>query len=202
MALGNTPWLDVHVIVSATTYQPWQRRCFQSIEMARLRANFPVAIHYIHGVPGHIGIMRYQAYRKGNAPYVCNVDDDDYLLDNAFLVLRDPILQGADAIFPKEWQCRCAIKGDSVNEGPLEEGRQHHSMKVFQRRHLIDHRPWTWASDVAQMKYLETLPNVVDIPTPTYVWRVYSQSNSMPLRLRRPSELRRARAGEATLLNP
>jgi hypothetical protein len=198
----TTPWLDVHVLVSHTTYKPWQARCFRSIGVAKALAGFPVAVHLIPALQGHLGIMRYQGYRKGTAPYVANVDDDDYITPDAIAVLREGLLANADAIFPQEWMQSCEIKGDSVNEGPLTKGRQRHSMKVFQRRHLIDHRSWVWASDVAQMVYLNTLPHLIDIARPTYVWRVNQQSNSMPLRLKLPFELRKARAGEVVLLNP
>lgn len=198
----TSPWLDVHVILSETTYKPWQEKCLQSIQVAKQCAGFPVAIHYTPGVPGHIGIARYQGYRMGSAPYVANVDDDDYITSDAFAVLKEGLLADADVIFPQELLLYCNFQGDSVNEGPFEPGRQHHSMKVFQRRHLIDFRPWIWAGDPAQTTYLETLPSVIDISHPTYVWRVYKQSNSMPLRLKHPLELRKARAGEVVLLNP
>jgi hypothetical protein len=198
----TTPWLDVHILVSATTYRPWQERCFRSVGLAKELADFPIAVHLIRACQGHLGIMRHQGYRQGHAPYVANVDDDDYLTPDAFAALKDGLLAGADAVFPQEWTQECKIEGDSVNEGPLTPGRQRHSMKVFQRRHLIDHRPWLWAGDVAQMTYLNTLPHLIDIARPTYVWRVSQQSNSMPLRLKRPLELRKARAGDVVLLNP
>lgn len=196
------PWLDVHVLLSDTTHKPWQEQCLQSLEVARQAAGFPIAVHLTRGVPGHVGIARYQGYRMGSAPYVTNVDDDDYITIDAFALLKEGLLADRDAIFPQELMTYCSIKGDSVNESPLEKGRQRHSMKVFKRQHLIDHRPWIWASDAAQMTYLGTLPSIIDIAQPSYIWRVYKTSNSMPLRLKYPLELKSARAGEVVLLNP
>jgi len=202
MSLVQSPRLDVHILTSATTC-PWmQQRCFASIEVARQRAGFPLAIHVIPAVQGHLGIMRYQGYRKGTAPYVTNVDDDDLLLPHAFAVLKPALMGECDAIFPRELLCHCTIDGNRVIEGPRQPGRQRHSMKVFHRKHLIDFRPWLWAGDVAQMVYLEQQSHLVDLDTPSYVWRVYPTSNSMPLRYRDPMELRRAREGHVTMLHP
>lgn len=192
--------LDVHVIMSPTTPKEWHLQCLASIEAAKRHAGFEVDLHVMPGVPNHLGFARHQAYRQGSAAYVANIDDDDFIDHHAFALMKEGILQGADALFPKERLLPIRFSKNGVIEGPSQMGRQRHSMKVFQRRHLIDHHRWRWASDVAQLTYLETLPTLVDLPT-CYTWRHYLTSNSIPLRLRWPEELGLTRNGQHVPMN-
>jgi hypothetical protein len=196
------PWLDVHVLVSSSTHPFLRNECLRSIKRALAQTDYPVAVHYLRGYPGALGVMRHQGYSCGSSPYVSSIDDDDLLFPDAFMRLKDALQHDPDAIFPMETEYHCRIVGNRVITGEQKPGRQRHSFKTFRRVHLIDHRSWRWAGDVAQLTYLETLPNLIDISQPCYAWRVYPTSNSMPLRMRDPLELRQARAGTAPLLYP
>lgn len=192
--------LDVHVLMSPATPKVWQAQCLASIDVAIKQAGFEVALHLMPGIHQHLGFARHQAYRKGNGTYVTNVDDDDFIDPQAFALMKEGIIQGADALFPKERLLPIQFSKNGVIEGPSKVGRQRHSMKVFRRQHLIDHHRWRWASNVAQLTYLETLPTLIDLPT-CYTWRHYLTSNSIPLRLRWPEELAMARNGKHLPMN-
>lgn len=171
--------LDVHVLVSDCTPKDWVAQCLDSIEAARARSPFPVALHVLPGVPGHIGHGRSLGYAQGSAPYVTQVDDDDYLRPEAFQVMAEAIAQQADAIFPREM---------TVQNGQFVLGRQRHSMKTFRRELLIDHRPWRHHGDTLQHHMLER-PGIVqvDIPEAVYVYRIY-RSQAYQLRKQYPAE--------------
>lgn len=192
--------LDIHVLMSPATRKEWQAQCLASIEVARKCAGFDVAVHVLPGVPNHIGFARHQGYRRGTAPYVAHVDDDDFIDPATFAHMKEGIANGADALFPKERLLPIYFSKNGVIEGPLQPGRQRHAMNVFQRRYLIDHHAWRWASAVAQMAYLETFPHLVDLPT-CYTWRHFLTSNSTPLRLRWPEELGLAWSGQYVPMN-
>lgn len=197
--------LDVHVLVSLTTRKEWREQCLASVEVAIQRAGFDVALHLSPGVPGHLGFARHQGYRRGSAPYVTQVDDDDFIDSNAFALMKEGILSGADALFPKERMVPVRFSKNGVIEDPMQPGRQRHSMKVFQRRHLIDHHRWRWGNDIAQLVYLETLPTLIDLSA-CYNWRHFLTgdsitSNSIPLRMRWPEELGLAWNGQHVPMN-
>jgi hypothetical protein len=193
--------LDVHVLLSPATLPAWREQCMTSIEAAQKQAGFEVAVHVLPGVPNHIGFARHQAYRKGNAPYVTNVDDDDFIDANTFALMKEGLFNSADALFPLERILPITFSKNGVIEGTSKPGRQRHSMKTFQRRHLLDHHQWRWAGDIAQLAYLQTRSALVDLPM-CYTWRHYPTSNSMPVRMRWPEELSRAWHDQHVPMNP
>lgn len=155
--------LDIHVIVRDTTPKTWVNQCLFTIRKEQQRAGYRSTLHICEPVMGHIGQARAAAYAKGSHPYVVHVDDDDYLLEHSLNLLRQPMLDKAEAIFTgeKEWQ------NGHIRDVPF---RRHH-LTAFHRDVLIDHSKWVAAGDQAQMAMLKG--RGVDVHEPAYVWRIY-----------------------------
>jgi hypothetical protein len=173
--------LDIHVLVSENTPKEWLTQCLDSIQVAIGNAPFPIALHVIPAVPGHMGKARHAGYSCGTAPYVTQVDDDDYVEPKAFARLAEHMDAGIEAIFPRE---------RTLQNGKFCLGRQRHSMKVFRRELLIDHSPWRHTSDQRQLDRLTRGVGVscVDITEPCYVYRLHF-SLARKLRHAYPDEL-------------
>ncbi len=181
--------VDLHVLISAQTYRPWVRQCLDSIEAAIARAPFAVQLFTVRGVVGHIGQGRHTAYQLGTSPYVTYVDDDDFLLPHAFEAIASALIQWPDAVFPAEQVL--------LNGCPFE-GQQRHHLPIYKRSHIIDHRPYVCAGDVAQIEFVKHL-HVIDVLDPVYVHRLYSASKARQLRLQHPGELGRCLAYPAAV---
>ena len=197
IANPEKPWLDVHILHAMSTREEWWEKCYESVVIAQAQAGFPIGLHILPAEPNHLGRGRHRGFTAGEAPYVTQIDDDDYVHPHAFSQLKLPMATHADAIFPQELLEQIEERDGVTTVHPLSLGRQRHSMKVFRREHLIDHSRWHWASDLAQLAYLEKTPGLklLDLPEPSYVWRVYTRSHSYPLRLQYPHELTLARQG-------
>lgn len=98
--------LDVHILVSNDTRPEWVGQCLQSVHEAIAATSYPVNLFVLPGVPGHIGKGRAAAYAEGNAKWKTYVDDDDFVLPNAFEVLKPHLEKDLAAIFTAErvWQ--------------------------------------------------------------------------------------------------
>lgn len=175
--------LDVHVLLSPDTRADWQRECLTSVHEAIKNAGYPVDIHEVAGVPGHIGRARAAGYALGVHPYVTYVDCDDYLLPHAFASLADDLATGPDAIFPAE---------TTLQNGKFRDGPQRHHLCVYRRAQLIDHSAWVVCGDLAQMMAAGRAARVLDVAGRAYVHRLY-QSGGRALRRQHHDELRRAR---------
>lgn len=175
--------LDCHIIISADTPSKWVAQCLDSVQAAIDCAGFPVELHVVDGVPGHIGKARAAGYARGVHPYVTCVDDDDYVLSNAFADLADTLAQRPDAIFPAEL---------TEQNGRRRPGMQQHHLAVYRRDVLIDHTQWPCCGDVAQITATDDL-HVVNVPASGYVHRLYDTSKARALRRANPNELERAR---------
>lgn len=171
--------LDVHVIISDDTNNDWVEQCIDSVNIAIEHAGYPVSLHVINGVPGHIGKARMEAYSKGMAPFVTSVDDDDYILPNAFSILYDALKENPDAIFTKE---------TTLQNGQFREGRQRHHLAVYRRDVLIDYTPWPCFDSLAQRTAVQDM-KIIDITTPVYIHRVYTTSKARVLRRKFPTLL-------------
>lgn len=79
--------LDVIVTVSPQTNKAWVSECVASVQRAVLMCPYPVNIITTPGVDGHIGQAMQNGFLRSKAPYVAWVDDDDYVLPNAFSCL-------------------------------------------------------------------------------------------------------------------
>lgn len=90
--------LDVHILIHPATPKDWVTQCLDSVHEAADRTGFPVAVHRLPAVVGHIGQGRAKGYALGVQPYVTSVDDDDWVAPDAFAVLGDALVAGPAAI--------------------------------------------------------------------------------------------------------
>lgn len=89
--------LDVHVLTLIDTPPEWVAQRRASIDAAVAAAGYPVFIHEVPGIVGHLGEARRAGYSVGVQPYATHVDHDDYLPVDAFVMLA-PLLGVVDAI--------------------------------------------------------------------------------------------------------
>lgn len=175
--------LDVHILIQPDTPRDWLEKCLESVSDAAAQAGYPVDVHVMPSIPGHIGRARAAGYAIGAQPYVTYVDCDDYLLPHAFSRLREALSAGHDAIFPAE---------TTLQNGRFCKGPQRHHLCIYRRAQLIDHTPWVVCGDLAQMMSAGRAKHVLDVPERAYVHRLY-QSAGRALRRKHHDELRRAR---------
>ncbi len=178
----TSPMLDVHILVSHDTRREWVAQCLDSVHEAADRAGYPVSICMVPGVPGHIGKARAVGYSLGLHPYVTFVDDDDYVLPEAFAQMADALRTGAAAICTPEL---------TLQNGQLRPGHTRHHLIAYRRDVLIDHAQWSCCGDVAQLAAIAPA-DVIDLPSPQYVHRLYGTSKARALRRDNPAELERA----------
>lgn len=168
--------LDVNIIISEDTDKLWVTQCIDSVNNAIAKADYSIKLHIVDGVPGHIGKARALAISKGSAPYVTSVDDDDYVLPEAFSILSEALKQNPDAIFTKE---------TTLQNGHFREGRQRHHLAVYKRELLINYNNWPCFDSLAQRTAVKDM-NIIDIPTSVYVHRIYLMSKARVLRRKYP----------------
>ena len=94
--------LDVLLTVSEDTPRSFVAKCSSSVEEAARLAGFPVNVIVVPGVPGSIGDAMANGVARAENPYVCWVDDDDFVLPNAFSCLGPALRAGAPAVFARE----------------------------------------------------------------------------------------------------
>jgi hypothetical protein len=178
----ETPMLDVHILTLPTSNREWFDQCVDSVMNAADRAGFPVDVHIVSGVLGHIGKGRAEGYALGHHPYVTFVDDDDFIICNAFIQMRNALRLGrALAISTPEKVLR---------NGCTEEGKQRHHLIAYQRKMVIDHTAWPCCGDVAQAASIPA-EGWIDLPVPMYVHRVY-ESRARLMRREAQDELNQA----------
>lgn len=144
-----------------------------------MRSPYPVHVHVVPWVKGHIGKARANGYAQGSQPFVTYVDDDDYVLPHAFSAMSKAIESGADAIFPDEqtWQ-----------NGQIRAGAKRHHLAIYRRSMLIDHAQWKVCGDL-QQSVVAGKGHCIDLPEALYVHRLYL-SGGRQLRRNHPEELR------------
>ena len=177
--------LDLHVLVRKDTPKDWLRQCFTSIHDAVANAPFPVHVHRLPAVPGHIGRARAAGYAQGTAPYVTYVDDDDYLLPDAFTKIASALAEQPDVVFPHE---------QVLQNGKFCTGHVRHHLPIYRRDLIIDHTQWGWWGDVAQIRAIERQPElkVIEVHEPVYVYRLYRKTHTAAMKAAYPDELERA----------
>lgn len=175
--------LDVHVLLSPDTRADWQRQCLTSLTLAIGRAGYPVTLHKIDAVAGHIGQGRAKGYACGDHPWVACVDDDDVVFPDALANLAQGFRDGVAAVSTLEVEMR---------NNAFRIGTKRHHLSAFRRERIIDHMPWKCCGDVAQVQAIAD-HEWHDVATPGYLWRVYEGSAARDMRLSNPDELRRAR---------
>jgi hypothetical protein len=162
--------LDVHIMVMPTTPHEFVGQCIASVTAAVSVASFPVYLHVMPAVQGHIGRARALGYSQGMQPYVSFVDDDDYVMPNAFAVLQAELEAGRDAVFTRELRLQndkfCKAKG-------------RHHMDVCRREIAcgFDFEPWRFFQDVALRRHVEGM-DCADVDEHVYVHRLLPNSNA------------------------
>jgi hypothetical protein len=179
--------LDCHIIVSADTPRDWVAQCLDSVHAAAECAGYPVHVHTVSAVPGHIGRARAAGYAIGDQPYVTSVDDDDYVLLDAFAVLRPALDAGPDAIYTRETTLQ--------NGYPRVTDRRHH-LAVYRREllHGFDFGRWPAYDAMALRTHVERQARaVVDLPDAVYVYRLRGDSPARVIQRQHPELLETAR---------
>lgn len=167
--------LDVHVLTLPTTNKQFVQECLASVTVAANAAGFPVSVHVVDGIDGHLGISRARGYAAGNSPYVTHVDDDDFVQPGAFAALLEPMQAGATTIYTKEWRL--------MPDGRLLDGYSKHHLAAY-RRDLIadlDLRFYNFEADAWIGRQMRAAGETVLIDEPLYIWRQH-ESNCMRLR--------------------
>lgn len=172
--------LDVITIISETTPKEWVSQCLKSVEAAAAVAEYDVNYIQVAGVPGHIGRAAYSGLVLGIAPWVCWVDDDDYVLSDAFYCLQEHLDKPVEAIYARE--IRLLANGIRM---PVK-GRHH--LTAFRRSFVdtIDVSSYTCA-------YNEALHKAVTYSIDELAWvyvRRMRVSEAMKLRAKQKSGVR------------
>lgn len=178
--------LDCHVLVSDKTPRDWLQACCSSLADAVNQAGFPVELHFLQAIDGHIGEARAAGYGKGVYPYVTSVDDDDWVEPGAFNCLLAAMQNNPAAIYTHStrWQ-----------NGHATHSARKQALRVFRRdvTASFDFGPWSAVEDIPLMRHAETAGDVIEIPEAVYNIRVYSGSQGRALRRANPEQVRLAR---------
>lgn len=180
--------LDVHILISKDTRPEWVGECLLSVHAAVEQAGYPVNVHTLPGVPGHIGRGRAAGYAMGSGRWKTYVDDDDYLPLHAFKALGQYLDSEVAVIFPRE---------------QVEQNGKLHSFTV-PRHHLItyqadvvqlvNHEDWAAMGDVRLSQLARNDPRgFLELDDALYVNRVYYASRGRVLRKQHQHESARCR---------
>jgi hypothetical protein len=152
--------LDVHILVLPGRDEAIVGRCVESVMNAADQAGYPVDVHLLCGIEGHIGRGRVLGYAKGHHPYVTSVDDDDWVDSNAFACLAQALLYRPASIYTRSI-------GHNAEGAHIQNIRQ--NFRVFRRdvTESIDLSLWpacdssaliAHADDVGEIRLLDACP--------------------------------------------
>lgn len=174
--------LDVHILISKDTRPDWVSQCLSSVREAIEKADYHIEMHVLPGVPGHIGKGRAKAYALGSGRWKTYVDDDDYVLPNAFVDLGKYLDKDVAAIFT----CEQTEQNGKIHTFVTPE----HHLQVYRDDlvHGYDHHlpsmSDVWCRELAK-KDPRGFLSVDDV---TYVHRVYYDSKARVMRRANPQE--------------
>lgn len=175
--------LDVHILTMVCTPPEWVSQRRTSIAAAVEAAGYPVHVHEICGICGHIGLGRSEGYALGEQPYVTYVDCDDYLMPGAFAALHESLMAGHDAIGA----------GETLEQGGARwESSAPHHLICYRRAIANDfpHSEWAVCGDLALAESVDVVP----VRDYSYVHRLY-ESPGRILRRQHQDELQRVANG-------
>lgn len=155
--------LDVHVLTLPDSRQDWLQQCLASVDAAARAAPFPVGVHVVDGVAGHIGLGRARGFALGESPFVTYVDDDDFVDADAFACLSTAFESSPRLIFTQERMVQ--------NEKPAGCGGGHH-LAVLRREDAIAH-DWSNHPAGGEAELYRSLGPWVQLPNVVYTHRLY-----------------------------
>lgn len=165
--------LDVHVLVMDYTPKEWVEQCRESIDLSAANAGFPVAVHFLPGIVGHLGRARAAGYALGVHPYVTHVDDDDYVRPDAFSVLREHLEAGTVAITTGETQL---FESGTERDEP----NARHHLAIY-RRDVLERFTYSAFRHFPD-QYLLSRTKAIHVPECVYAHRVRQGSGSRKMR--------------------
>jgi len=173
--------IDCHVLTLPSTFEPWRRL------LAADLACQPCNVHWVDGVPGHIGAARWRGLTAGSAPYVAFADPDDRVLPGALDACLGALIADQSAVVACTAEQRIDMGGNRVgmpdlapfSHRALVRSPQHlHHIIVARRapaliaadrvRHLRRGFNWAWTMVLAQMG------GAIRLPIVGYEWRVHA----------------------------
>lgn len=155
--------LDILITISATTPAPFVNECRRSVRAAVDRCSFAARVIEVPGVPGNIGQAMLNGVAMSSAEYVAWVDDDDFVLPNAFTCLGRHFAAQPDAI--------CAREIKWMPNGRWSASMHRHHLTAWRRTFLTQHPPVETAFPLHPL--FETVKNTaVDEFSWVYVRRI------------------------------
>lgn len=156
--------LDILITVSKSTPRNFVTECRRSVHVAADLAQYPVNVIEAPGVPGHIGQAMLAGLAKSTAEYVAWVDDDDFVLPNAFTCLERHFAAKPAAI--------CAREIQLLANGRLLPRSTRHHLTAFRQdiARAVDLNAFPALPNVALSQ--AALANVVDEFSWVYVHRI------------------------------
>lgn len=172
--------LDVHVLTLPGLPEEWIKQRRDSIDAAVAAAGFPVFVHEVEGIDGHLGKSRRKGYAEGSQPYVTHVDHDDWVRLDAFSVIREQLEQGATAVTTGEVLVRGGTRSLSPNDA--------HHLAVYKRGWVasLPYDRFRFYPD----QFLLSKARAVHIPECVYFHRIAPDSHSRRQRAAAPAEAR------------
>ncbi len=164
--------LDVIVTISKDTPPDYVNTCLAPVRNATLLADYPINIFEEPGVPGNIGAAMANGFARTTSKYVMWVDDDDFLLPNAFTAFADDLNHNFAALFAREVMI--------LANGRLVPRDMRHHPAVF-RRDVIERVNLATYRAVPNMKLhdiADSVGNTVDIMQWVYMHRIRKSGGS------------------------
>lgn len=167
--------IDVHLLTLPHEREDWREQCLDSLR------GQPVTVHVVPGIEGDIGQARYEAFQRGEHPYVAFADPDDLVLPGAYAACLDALEASRmlAAAYMHEY-----VVGEALVLQPDKISTLPHHLIVFRRAALAAYLPllldWRWPQPVSEGRMLVNAlarnHPVLEIPTPGYLWRRHNSS--------------------------
>lgn len=162
--------LDIITTVSDHTPVAWVQESLQSVRIAAEHAGFPVNLITVPGVPGHIGQAMMNGMAQATSEYVAWVDDDDFVLPNAFRCLR----QHLDPDHPSQrpYDAVCAREIHLLANGRFLPHYGRHHFTAY-RRSIVSRLDLTPYPSHPNALMHKMCPRVAHELSWVYVYRIY-----------------------------
>lgn len=157
--------LDVIITVSPITNPEWVKQCIGSVKEAMDLASYKINLIQAPAVPGHLGKAMHGGLVQGTNPYVVWVDDDDFVLPNAFTCLERHFEARPTAV--------CAREVQLLNNGRMIPTKGRHHLSAW-RRDVVESVPLLdRPGRPYELIYKAAWDGIVDELSWVYVYRKY-----------------------------